>query len=66
MIVPTKLQQVKRKLAALAVFPATLCASSDCIPISPTAVPCAPRGKNTDSRKATARAPSFDQPLDCL
>lgn len=41
MILLTELQQVKKKLAALAVFPDTLCAAPDRIPISPTAVPCA-------------------------
>lgn len=66
MVLLTELQQVKRKLAALAVFFDLLCAASDCIPISPTAVPCAQGGKNTGSRKTTARAPSFAQPLNCL
>lgn len=44
-ILLTELQQVKRKLTALAVFPDTLCVASDCIPISPTAVLCSAREK---------------------
>lgn len=38
-ILLTELQQVKGKLAGLAVFPNTLCAATDCIHVSPTAAP---------------------------
>lgn len=40
MILLTELQQVKRKLAALAEFPNILCAATDCIHVSLTAAPC--------------------------